>query len=631
MHVECLSDNESSNAIYLHKTAKSTKATEPTVNLEEYETPYFANAFMSANGVSYDIDGIPNSNLPDIVDDAPPSVDIDGSPMVRSKRSSDEPLKSTKRSKKKGGIDNLNELLVETNKNVVVFKETIQRTDPYTMTDCLAKLSQLENLTTQVLIALQDAFKENKDNKSIFMTWGGDVLTKWIEYIVSTHPLMSNYLCGVIPYVLCDLVDVQLHVNDVITELIASILEDDSSSDDELPLKRPMFDRTYTGHRYVLDVLVGHPGRAYQCFRLPPDAFVSLTNLLVSRGHLRNTKNMLAAEQLGIFLRGVAHAHNYRQLCEFFQHSLETVSRYFNMVLHALISFADEFINLPQGDVECHPFVRSNAQLYPYFKNTIGAIDGTHITVVVNNNLQNRYRNRKGFTSQNVMVAVSFDRQFVYLVGWEGSTANMHVLRWAVEKDQFAVPRNYYYLVDSDYTNTDKLIAPFRVYRYHLADYRRNTSRSYAVQQELFNHRHAQLRNVIERTFGIWNERFQVLTHMRQFPLTVQADLVIACAVLHNYIGRYHGHDMYFNMSQTEMEHDNECGEVDMSDEDLNLHTTIRERIQGEVVRHDIVTDIWNARVSIDLCILKISTLNTFYNTFMIFGFQMSSQRNRSC
>ncbi|KAL0914199.1 hypothetical protein M5K25_017711 [Dendrobium thyrsiflorum] len=124
---------------------------------------------------------------------------------------------------------------------------------------------------------------------------------------------------------------------------------------------------------------------------------------------------MLAAEQLGIFPRGVAHAHSYRQLCEFFQHSTETVSRYFNLVLRAIVSFAEEFINLPQGEVECHPFVRSNAIFYPYFKNAIGAIDDTHIPVVVSNNLQNRYRNRKGFTSQNVMVAVSFDRQFVYI------------------------------------------------------------------------------------------------------------------------------------------------------------------------------------------------------------------------
>ncbi|KAL0908807.1 hypothetical protein M5K25_023315 [Dendrobium thyrsiflorum] len=181
-------------------------------------------------------------------------------------------------------------------------------------------------------------------------------------------------------------------------------------------------------------------------------------------------------------------------------------------------------------------------------------------------------------------------------IRWEGSAADMRVLRWAVEQGQFGVPNNHYYLVDSGYANTDKFIAPFRGYRYHLAE-RGSTTRRYTNQQELFNHRHAQLRNVVERTLGIWKERFQVLTHMRKFPVTVQADLVIACAVLHNYIGRYHEHDMYFNMSQIEMEHDSERDNVEMLDEDPNYHTTIGERIQGESIRHVIATDMWNARV----------------------------------
>ncbi|KAL0923231.1 hypothetical protein M5K25_007277 [Dendrobium thyrsiflorum] len=107
---------------------------------------------------------------------------------------------------------------------------------------------------------------------------------------------MSNYLRGVLHDVLCNIVDLQIQVNNAIAEITPSLIQDCSSSDDEEVIRRPMFDRTYTGHRYVIDVLAGHPGRAYQCFRLPPDAFISLRDLLVSRGHLRDTKNMLAAE-----------------------------------------------------------------------------------------------------------------------------------------------------------------------------------------------------------------------------------------------------------------------------------------------------------------------------------------------
>lgn len=62
------------------------------------------------------------------------------------------------------------------------------------------------------------------------------------------------------------------------------------------------------------------------------------------------------------------------------------------------MSFTDEFINLPEADVECHSFVHSNAHFYPYFINAAGAIDSTHISAVVGNNLQKHYRNHKGFT-----------------------------------------------------------------------------------------------------------------------------------------------------------------------------------------------------------------------------------------
>ncbi|KAL0909165.1 hypothetical protein M5K25_020009 [Dendrobium thyrsiflorum] len=126
--------------------ARCSKASQPSVNLNEDETQYFEDEFMNANGVSYNIE------------------------------ESEEPPKSNRRPKKKGPLDNLNKLLVESNKNAVVFKETVQRSDPYTMIDCLNKL------------ALQDAFKKNKDNKSIFMTWEGEMLKEWIKYIVGSHP-----------------------------------------------------------------------------------------------------------------------------------------------------------------------------------------------------------------------------------------------------------------------------------------------------------------------------------------------------------------------------------------------------------------------------------------------------------
>ncbi|MQM13123.1 hypothetical protein Taro_046045, partial [Colocasia esculenta] len=103
-------------------------------------------------------------------------------------------------------------------------------------------------------------------------------------------------------------------------------------------------------------------------------------------------------------------------------------------------------------------------------KNAIGAIDETHISAKVPLVDQLRYRNRKGETSQNVMGCVDFDMMFrSVVVGWEGSAADMRVLRWALESGGFKVPEGKYFLVDAGYANTPQFLALYRGIRQNLA------------------------------------------------------------------------------------------------------------------------------------------------------------------
>ncbi|KAK3192931.1 hypothetical protein Dsin_024241 [Dipteronia sinensis] len=53
---------------------------------------------------------------------------------------------------------------------------------------------------------------------------------------------------------------------------------------------------------------------------------------------------------------------------------------------------------------------------------------------------------------------------------------------------------------------------------------------------ELFNLRHASLRNVIERIFGIFKSRFTIFKSAPLFPFRTQTELVSACVGLHNFI-----------------------------------------------------------------------------------------------
>ena len=73
-------------------------------------------------------------------------------------------------------------------------------------------------------------------------------------------------------------------------------------------------------------------------------------------------------------------------------------------------------------------------------KNCIGAIDGTHIPLVVNAENSAPFRNRKGFLSQNVMASCSFDLGFLYvLAGWEGSASDAAVFQ-ASKRAGFIIP-----------------------------------------------------------------------------------------------------------------------------------------------------------------------------------------------
>lgn len=113
----------------------------------------------------------------------------------------------------------------------------------------------------------------------------------------------------------------------------------------------------------------------------------------------------------------------------------------------------------------------NDEDFYPYFRDSLGAIDETHIPVFVPEEKRVPYRNRKGLVSQNVLAACSFEFKFVYILsGWEGSASDSLVYQDARATD-FQIPEGKYYLADAGYPNTDALLAPYRGVRYHLKEW----------------------------------------------------------------------------------------------------------------------------------------------------------------
>jgi hypothetical protein len=117
--------------------------------------------------------------------------------------------------------------------------------------------------------------------------------------------------------------------------------------------------------------------------------------------------------------------------------------------------------------------IHDQPKFWPYFKDALGALDGSHIHVAPPASQRAVHRNRKGFLSQNCLFRCSFDLQFVYsLTGWEGSAADARVYEDARSKDLY-ISDGTYYLADAGFPACQHLLIPYRGVRYHLAEWGR--------------------------------------------------------------------------------------------------------------------------------------------------------------
>ncbi|XP_056688451.1 uncharacterized protein [Spinacia oleracea] len=232
-----------------------------------------------------------------------------------------------------------------------------------------------------------------------------------------------------------------------------------------------------------------------------------------------------------IFLHLLGHNVRFRAIGGRFFRSTWTIHQYFQVVLQAILRLYTEFVKPPTTTLQ--PEIQNNPRFFLWFEDFIGAIDGTHVRASVPIEMQDRFRGRKGGTTQNVLAVVDFDLKFTYvLTGWEGSAHDSKVLGDALRRG-FKVPQGKYYLDDGGYGDRKGFMPPFRKVRYHLKEYTNNPPEN---EKELFNLRHSSLRMCVERAFSVLKKRFRVLDAEPFWPLKTQVDVVLACCVIHNYL-----------------------------------------------------------------------------------------------
>ncbi|KAF8415573.1 hypothetical protein L210DRAFT_3321474, partial [Boletus edulis BED1] len=82
---------------------------------------------------------------------------------------------------------------------------------------------------------------------------------------------------------------------------------------------------------------------------------------------------------------------------ERFQRSKSTISKYFRLILDSFstTTIYTKHVKLPRSDDPVPARILDDPAVYPYFKDAIGAIDGTHIACTPSAADRDATRNRK--------------------------------------------------------------------------------------------------------------------------------------------------------------------------------------------------------------------------------------------
>ena len=153
--------------------------------------------------------------------------------------------------------------------------------------------------------------------------------------------------------------------------------------------------------------------------------------------------------------------------------------RYFHKMVNLFASepLYSRYILFASSTIGTHPKIVNNFRFWPYFKDAVGAIDGSHIPAFPPQRDRAVYHNRKGFVLQNCLFACDLGMKFTYvLTGWEGSATDAQIFQDACTTS-LHIPPGKYLLADTGFPLTPGALVPYRRTRYHLAKWRKASLR----------------------------------------------------------------------------------------------------------------------------------------------------------
>ncbi|MCP3680334.1 MAG: transposase family protein [Gammaproteobacteria bacterium] len=295
-------------------------------------------------------------------------------------------------------------------------------------------------------------------------------------------------------------------------------------------------------HTLLVELRNEDPKSFHNFMRMPQDMFREIVTRLTPRIQKQTTNWRAPLEpglKVALTLRHLASGAKYADMQYAWRVPPNTISIVVTEVCHAIIDeYLDEQMTSPSTEQEWR---RLSDDWYKHwnFPHVIGAIDGKHVACKCPPKTGSIYYNYKGFFSIILFAMVSADYKFVWAdVSGRGSQSDAQIynesdLKEGLENGDIAgfprpdpLPNDTedvpYFLVGDD---------AFALRPYLMKPY---GHRDLTREERIFNYRLSRARRVVENTFGILANRFQVLLNTMQHHVENVQVIVRACVLLHN-------------------------------------------------------------------------------------------------
>jgi hypothetical protein len=130
-------------------------------------------------------------------------------------------------------------------------------------------------------------------------------------------------------------------------------------------LREPRINAIAQREFYIDSILNRGDRHCVEQIRMKPVVLYRLCDVLTSRDLLRSTQNVSIRKQVIVFLQIVGQNQIFRFISGVYYRSVETIHRYFRIVLKAVLKLYKHFIKNPEDTIPAE--IMNNRRFYPCF------------------------------------------------------------------------------------------------------------------------------------------------------------------------------------------------------------------------------------------------------------------------